>query len=106
MTAHALLTMHNLSVVDRFFADIRDILARDGVDKFRKEVQRFRDWYDDDEAVGSGTQDFSEADEVEVVGGTVGREAKNDWATVDKARGKGRLARDKEKVGTSVLEVA
>lgn len=106
MSAHALLTMHNLSVVDRFFADIRNILERDGVDRFREEVQKFRDWYDDDEIVGDGTQDLGGDDEVEVVGGIMGREAKRDWGFVDKARGRGRLAREKEKNGTAVLEEA
>jgi queuine tRNA-ribosyltransferase len=92
MSAHALLTTHNLSVVDRFFADIRTVLDREGVDRFRGEVRKFRDWYDDDEVVGDAPQDLGE-----VVGGTIGREAKCDWTSVDKARGKGRLAREKEK---------
>ena len=105
MSAHALLTVHNLSVVDRFFADIRGVLERDGVDKFTEEVQRFRDWYDGD-AVGDATQDLGEAGEIEIVGGNMGREAKGDWASVDKARGKGRLAREKEKSGVAVLEEA
>jgi len=103
MSAHSLLTMHNLCVVDRFFADIRDVLGRYGVDKFTEEVQKFRDWYDDDEAAGDYTQHSAEAGEI--VGGIMGREAKNDWASVDKARGKGRLAREKEKPGATVLEV-
>lgn len=102
MSAHALLTVHNLSVVDRFFADIRDVLEKGGVDKFTEEVQRFRDWYDDDVAGGTA-QNLGEADEVEIVGGFMGREAKNDWASVDKARGKGRLAREKEKTSAMAL---
>jgi len=106
MSAHALLTMHNLSVVDRFFADIRDVLGRDGVDKFAEEVQRFRDWYDDDEVVSDVTEGSGEVDNVDIIGGIMGREAKNDWASVDKARGKGRLAREKEKTGAAVLEEA
>ena len=105
MSAHSLLTMHNLSVVDRFFADIRDVLERDGVDKFTEEVQRFRDWYDDDEVVGDATRGSDEVGKIEIVGGVMGTEAKNDWASVDKARGKGRLAREKGKAGTAVLEV-
>ncbi|KAF9646442.1 tRNA-guanine transglycosylase [Thelephora ganbajun] len=105
MSAHALLTMHNLSVVDHFFADILDTLERDGVDKFVQEVRKFRDWYDDD-VVGDDTEDLGEAGEVEVAGGILGREAKSDWVSVDKARGKGRLAREKEKTGTAVLEEA
>ena len=106
MSAHALLTMHNLSVVDRFFADIRDVLEIDGVDKLTEEVQRFRDWYDDDEVINDTTQDSDEVSRVEIVGGIIGREAKSDWASVDKARGKGRLAREKEKTGAAVLEEA
>lgn len=102
MSAHTLLTLHNLSVVDRFFADIRDILKIDGVDKFTQEVQKFRDWYDDD-GVHDTTQDLGEAEEVEIAGGIVGREAKSDWASVDRARGKGRLAREKEEAGAEVL---
>lgn len=106
MSAHALLTTHNLSVVDRFFADIRNLLERDGVDEFRNEVQKFRDWYDDDEVVSDFTQDLGKTDEVGVVGGVIGREAKGDWMSVDKARGKGRLAREKEKVSSTVSEEA
>lgn len=106
MSAHALLTTHNLSVVDRFFADIRNILNRDGVGRFREEVQKFKDWYDNDEVVGDATRDLGGVNEVEVVGGVVGREAKCDWASVDKARGKGRLGREKEKTGAAVLEEA
>ena len=106
MSAHALLTVHNLSVVDRFLADIRVVLERDGVDKFTEEVQRFRDWYDDDEVVSDATQGSDEVGEAEIVGGIMGREAKSDWISVDKARGKGRLAREREKTGTAVLEEA
>ena len=106
MSAHALLTAHNLSVVDQFFADIRDVLERDGIDRFTEEVQKFRDWYDDDEVVGDAAQDSAETWEVEIVGGIIGREAKSDWASVDKARGKGRLAREKEKNDAAVLEEA
>jgi hypothetical protein len=106
MSAHALLTTHNLSVVDRFFADVRDVLERGGADKFTEEVERFRDWHDDDEVVSNATQGSDEVGKVEIFGGAVGREAKSDWASVDKARGKGRLARDKEKTGAAVLEEA
>jgi hypothetical protein len=106
MSAHAWLTAHNLSVVDQFFADIRDVLEREGVDRFMEEVQRFRDWYDDDEAVCGATQGSGEACEVEIVGGIIGKEAKSSWTSVDKARGKGRLAREKEKATAVLLEEA
>ena len=104
MSAHALLTMHNLSVVDQFFTDIRSVLERDGVEKFTEEVQKFGGWYDGDEVVGDAARGLGELGEVEIVGGVMGREAKSDWAFVDKARGKGRLARDKEKTGVVVSE--
>ena len=106
MSAHALLTVHNLSVVDQFFVDIRDVLQRDGVDKFTEEVRKFRDWYDDDGVVSDTAQDLDEAGEVEIIGGAMGMEAKSSWASVDRARGKGRLAREKEKTGIAVLEEA
>jgi len=106
MSAHALLTVHNLSMVDQFFADIRDVLERDGVDQFTEEVRKFRDWYDNDEVVCDAAQGLGEAGEVEIIGGIMGREAKSDWLSVDKARGKGRLAREKGKTGTAVLEEA
>ena len=106
MSAHALLTTHNLSVVDRFFTDVRNVLERVGVDGFREEVRKFKDWYDDDEVVGDVALDLGEVGQVEVVGGIVGREAKRDWKSVDKARGKGRLAREKEKTCPAVLEEA
>ena len=76
MSSHTLLTMHNLSVVDRFFADIRKILAQpDGETNFRQEVERFHNVYDESLVV------FNEAQAL--------------WAKVERERGKGRLAREK-----------
>jgi len=67
VSAYAFLTTHKLSVVDRFFADIRTVPEQECVDRFIEEVRKFGDWYDDDEVVGDATQDLGEADEV--VGG-------------------------------------
>ncbi|KAG6827804.1 hypothetical protein H0H92_010411 [Tricholoma furcatifolium] len=77
MSAHALLVAHNLAVADAFLAGIRSVLDTAGRDAFEAEVRRF------EEAYG------------EV--GAVLHEAKVMWAEVERARGKGRLAREKEK---------
>lgn len=78
MSAHALLAMHNLSVLDAFFAGVRSVLGGvDGRTEFVREVGRFGDVYE---------------------GGMVlFEEARMNWADVDRARGKGRLAREKAK---------
>ena len=75
MSAHSLLVMHNLSVLDAFFAGVRNAIAVAEV-AFEREVERFIQTYDEDMAV------FDEA--------AVG------WRNVDLARGKGRLARERE----------
>ena len=74
MSAHSLLVMHNLSVLDAFFAGVRDAIAT-GEDVFEREVERFIQTYDEDMAAFD--------------------EAAVDWRDVDLARGKGRLAREK-----------
>lgn len=76
MSSHSLLAMHNLTVVDAFFAGIREVLIRpNGLADFRDEVSRFIATYDECLVL------FDEA-EVE-------------WAAVERARGKGRLQREK-----------
>jgi len=83
MSAHSLLVMHNLAVLDAFFAGVRSVLGdihSDGSDvggNFAKEVERFVDNYDE---------------ELEVFD-----EARVRWREVEMARGKGRLAREREK---------
>jgi len=88
MSAHALLVMHNLTVLDAFFAGIRSVIKSDLEARsddaspeirhsgFAAEVERFIAYYD-------GSLQVLE-------------EAKGDWKEVDLARGKGRLAREKE----------
>ena len=70
--------MHNLSVVDAFFSGIRKMLGDpNGKDKFEEEVDRFCATYDEDM--------------------TILHEAEKDWSRVELERGKGRLAREKER---------
>jgi queuine/archaeosine tRNA-ribosyltransferase len=76
MSSHTLLVMHNLTVMDAFFTGVRDILRRrDGAVMFREEVVRFRSTYDENMVVLE--------------------EARREWAMVERARGKGRLHREK-----------
>jgi len=85
MSAHTLLALHNLSVLDTFFAGVRRVLS-DQPEAFSQEIARFEQTYD--EKIG------------------VLAEARTDWAEVTLARGRGRLAREKkleqDKLGTVV----
>ncbi len=84
MSSHSLLAMHNLYVMDAFFGGIRNVLRSPGGGAvFDEEAGRFCDTYDE--------------------GMNVFRESEGDWRTVELERGKGRLAREKEKLanGTS-----
>ena len=84
MGAHTLLAMHNLTVLDRFFEGVRAVLGAcgdgegHGMTRWAEHVARFCEVYD-------------EARSREVV-----ERARRDWEDVDRARGKGRLAREKE----------
>ena len=96
MSAHALLAAHNLAVAEAFFTSVRALLgecvlnsldsqgrsqstSNADLSRFTREVTRFFEVYD------SHLQLFEEA--------------KQDWIAVDYARGKGRLAREKAKLG-------
>ncbi|KAF7984455.1 hypothetical protein HWV62_14548 [Athelia sp. TMB] len=77
MSAHALLALHNLAVLDAFFAGIRAVLSDGpGREGFEGEVGRFAGRYDE----GMG----------------VFERARGMWRGVDRARGKGRLARERD----------
>lgn len=79
MSSHSLLAMHNLSVIDAFFSGIRKVLGGPGGGAaYNEEVDRFCATYDE--------------------GMNVFREAEGDWRRVELERGKGRLAREKEKL--------
>ncbi|CCM02905.1 uncharacterized protein FIBRA_05019 [Fibroporia radiculosa] len=82
MSAHSLLVMHNLSVLDAFFDGVRKVIA-DVHRDYEQEVERFLNMYDEDM--------------------TVCDEAKLLWAQVERARGKGRLTREKIKQAESSL---
>lgn len=87
MSAHTLLVMHNLCVLDAFFAGVRATLAYpDGVARFEAEVDKFAEVYDEDMKVFDA--------------------ASRSWADVELARGKGRLAREKAKQAESTLGTA
>ena len=84
MSAHTLLVAHNLAVMDIFLAGVRNILVdeeegnnEDKIARFALEVNRFERAYDESMGVISA--------------------ARKDWSDVDLARGKGRLAREREK---------
>ncbi|KZT11460.1 uncharacterized protein LAESUDRAFT_671471 [Laetiporus sulphureus 93-53] len=89
MSAHSLLVMHNLSILDAFLTGVREVLARSDDDKaFIREMEKFCDMYDESMVVFD--------------------EGRSHWVEVELARGKGRLAREKVKqaerpsVGTSI----
>ena len=87
MSAHALLVMHNLAVLDRFFEGVRGVIGSLSVEesieteafdvKWNERVNSFLNTYDETWAVFE--------------------RARKSWREVDLARGKGRLAREKEK---------
>ncbi len=76
MSAHTLLALHNLAVLDTFFAGVRRVLSEQP-ERFSEEITRFEKTYD----------------------GNLGVliESRKDWNEVALARGKGRLAREREK---------
>lgn len=73
--------MHNLSVLDAFFAGIRTVLST--TEQLYEEVEKFMNYYDEDMVLFD--------------------EAKLCWTEVELARGKGRLAREKAKQDGSTL---
>lgn len=83
MSAHTLLVMHNLHVLDAFFAGVRWTLECIDAEDFTRQVEWFSEVYDEDMVLFD--------------------EAKVDCAKVEMARGKGRLAREKIKQAESCL---
>jgi hypothetical protein len=89
MSAHTLLASHNLSVLEVFMGGIRRVLKERGAEGFSEEVARF-------EAV------YGEAEWSRVI-----KEAEGMWRGVERARGKGRLARERERqAGLLVADAA
>lgn len=81
MSPHTLLTFHNLAVVEAMMAGARSTIANG---TFAKELRRFEERYDG--------------------GMRVLREAEKNWRSVDRARGKGRLARERAEKDQYALE--
>ena len=83
MSAHTLLVAHNLAVVSAFLAGVRQVWVEtegEGENaRFALEVEKFTSAYDES--------------------GGLFVAAKKDWEYVDKARGRGRFAREREKEG-------
>ncbi|KAI0637254.1 tRNA-guanine(15) transglycosylase-like protein [Trametes polyzona] len=87
MSAHALLAMHNIAVFSAFLAGIRSVLARpDPEAELAREIARFEERYDEELGL------WDEAQEM--------------WLKVERARGKGRLAREREKQAQSTIGTA
>ena len=76
MSAHTLLTLHDLAVLDMFFVGVRRVLSEQP-ETFSHEVTRFEQTYDGKLCVLA--------------------EARKIWTEVSLARGKGRLARERER---------
>jgi len=85
MSAHTLIALHNLAVLDAFFAGVRRVLSEQP-ETFSQEITRFEQFYD----------------------GKLGvlAEARKDWNEVTLARGKGRMAREREKEKQDTLGTA
>ena len=83
MSAHTLLVLHNLAVLDNFFAGVRRVLSEQP-EQFSEEIKRFEQTYDDKLGVFA--------------------ESRKDWNEVTLARGKGRLVREREKHTQDALE--
>jgi len=83
MSAHALLVLHNLATLDAFFTGLRTVLVSDAT-QFPREIEKFNARYDEEMQVFE--------------------RAKSMWKGVDQARGKGRLAREREKDAPAVTE--
>lgn len=85
MSAHALIALHNLALLDVFFAGVRRVLSEQP-ETFSQEIARFEQIYD----------------------GKLGvlAEARKDWNEVTLARGKGRIAREREKQKQDTLGTA
>ncbi|KAF5382905.1 hypothetical protein D9757_006397 [Collybiopsis confluens] len=83
MSAHSLLAMHNITIMNSFMAGIRAMISQNDVRLFESEVKRFFKIYIED-ADGEMTHN-------------VFSEAKRAWREVELLRGKGRLARESER---------
>ncbi|GAW02036.1 glycoside hydrolase family 47 protein [Lentinula edodes] len=86
MSAHSLLAMHNITVMDAFFAGIRGLISHNSASIFEAEIRRFFETYMED------TDDMSRMEP------KVFERAEKAWGEVELLRGKGRIARETERV--------
>ncbi|GLB40040.1 putative queuine tRNA-ribosyltransferase [Lyophyllum shimeji] len=107
MSAHALLVLHNLSVVDRLLAGVRAVLssrdpsaspsASPSEGKEGKEGKEEGDTRGAAQAGKRFEEEVRRFEETYAEEGGVVRDARRMWREVDMARGKGRLARERER---------
>ncbi|KAJ3809990.1 tRNA-guanine(15) transglycosylase-like protein [Lentinula lateritia] len=86
MSAHSLLVMHNITVMDAFFAGIRGLISHNNASIFEAEIRRFFDTY---------MEDIDDMSRMET---SVFERAEKAWGEVELLRGKGRIARETERV--------
>ena len=87
MSSHSLLAMHNLTVLSAFLKGIREVLQRECPrDELVKEIVRFEQTYDEEMVLWD--------------------EAATMWLDVEHARGKGRLARERERQASATMGTA
>jgi hypothetical protein len=118
MSAHTLLTAHNLAILDAFFAGIRSVLGlgpggnngrRDHSNETKDVADADANVVKEEDADRSRSRFATEAARFAAVydeGASLYAAAVRDWADVELARGKGRLAREKAKQEESTLGTA
>lgn len=103
MSAHALLVMHNLTVMNAFMSGVRDVLEREqgdlslnGIGSHANRVKADGILLNEDNP-SSFAVEVARFEQTYDIRLQVLDEAKVSWAEVDFARGKGRLARERER---------
>ncbi|KIK71172.1 hypothetical protein GYMLUDRAFT_254435 [Collybiopsis luxurians FD-317 M1] len=96
MSAHSLLAMHNITIMDSFFAGIRTIIAQNDASLFASEMEKFFEVYAEDTDEGKMQDMHLNIFEV----------AAKAWEEVELLRGKGRLARENEREKAESAAVA
>ncbi|GAA6014931.1 hypothetical protein JCM11491_002360 [Sporobolomyces phaffii] len=87
LTAHVLLALHNHGVMTAFFASIRAVLAAGGIERFRREVERFEARYA--APVPNKSESGPDDGDTDRRQYRVVTEARKSWTVVNAARGKG-----------------
>ncbi|KAG9030967.1 hypothetical protein FRB95_003304 [Tulasnella sp. JGI-2019a] len=87
MSAHTMLAAHNLSILSKFLADIRQSIEKEGENTFQSQVEHFHKYYRLPDASGGLFEG-----------------AKSRWEDVNLARGKGRLARERAAKENAIVD--